>query len=107
MRDYPEHPKAIVHRVTTTTVEPRYLLMAWEPIAADRRLVGIHTSLQEANNAVPRPDPQNVTPPHPSAGEDVLAAREAAQARSRARVDRIAGVKRTPVENVPASQAWD
>lgn len=81
MREFPQHPKAIVHRVTATGGDERYLLMTWLPDPSKRRLVGIHGSLDEAEAAVPwpSPTPQNL-PPNPSPEDHARVARERAAA---------------------------
>lgn len=68
LREFPQHPKAIVQRVTDTTGEDRYLLLTWDAEITKRRLVGIHKSLADAEKAVPWPSNQNVTPGLPPRG---------------------------------------
>ncbi len=106
MREYLQQPKAIVHRLTTTDGTPRYLLMTWEPISADRRLVSMHISLDEADAAVPWPDP-NQANPYPGSGRSSAAYDEhfARQRATNERSERRSG-KRTPVTPVPPEQAW-
>lgn len=52
MREHPTHPKAVVHRVTDTGGEARFLLMVWHAVPAKRRMHGIYGSLEEADRAV-------------------------------------------------------
>lgn len=68
LREFPQHPKAVVQRVTDTTGDDRYLLLTWDAEVTKRRLVGIHKSLGDAEKAVPWPSNQNVTPPLPPRG---------------------------------------
>ncbi|UOQ60400.1 hypothetical protein MUN76_15430 [Leucobacter rhizosphaerae] len=68
LREFPQHPKAVVHKMTDTTGEDRYLLMTWDADPAKRRMVGIHKTLGEAEKAVPWPSNQGVTPPLPPRG---------------------------------------
>ena len=49
MREHPTRPKAIVHCVTDTSGEARYLLMVWHVDPAKRRMHGIYTSLSDAD----------------------------------------------------------
>ncbi|MBL3698557.1 hypothetical protein [Leucobacter luti] len=55
LRNTPGTPEAVVQRVTDTGGEARYLLLTWALADADRRMVGIHTSLRAAVDAVPWP----------------------------------------------------
>ena len=57
MREFPQHPKAIVHRVTDTSGEERFMVLTWYPDPAKRRMAGIYRSLSEADAAVPWPTP--------------------------------------------------
>ena len=62
LREFPQHPKAIIHLMTDTTGDDRYILMTWHPEVARRRMVGIHPSLEQAEAAVPsgpRPHPRS------------------------------------------------
>ncbi len=106
MREYRQQPKAIVHRLTTTDGTPRFLLMTWEPIAADRRLVSMHTSLDEADAAVPWPTQESAaSPPGPGHPDAVYAAHREQQRRTAARTARRSG-QRVPVDPVPPEQSW-
>lgn len=53
MRESARQPKAVVHRVTSTAGEARFLLMTWQPIITERRMVAIHPDLRAADRAVP------------------------------------------------------
>lgn len=68
LREFPQHPKAIVQCVTDTTGEDRYLLLTWDAEPSKRRMVGIFKTLTEAEQAVPWPSNQNVTPTLPPRG---------------------------------------
>lgn len=81
LREFPQHPKAIIHLMTDTTGDNRYILMTWHPEASQRRMVGIHTSLGQAEEAVPwpsktpakpglppRPAPRETTEPSRTSG---------------------------------------
>lgn len=57
MREFPQHPKAVIHRVVDTAGEERFLVLTWLPDPAKRRMVGIFPSLSEADRAVPWPSP--------------------------------------------------
>lgn len=57
MREFPQHPKAIVHRITDTSGEERFMVLTWLPDPAQRRMVGIYRTLSEADSAVPWPSP--------------------------------------------------
>lgn len=106
MREYREIPKAIVHRLTATNGESKYMLMTWEPIAADRRLVGMHASLDDADKAVPWPNPADANmPPIPNHSPEATAEHQRRQARTEAQAARRMG-KRVPVDNVPPQEAW-
>lgn len=65
MREYPQQPKAIIHRITDTGGEARYMLMTWHAERSRRRMVGIHPELQVAIDAVPWPSTKANTPPIP------------------------------------------
>lgn len=65
MRELPQHPKAIIHRITDTTGEARFVLLTWHAEPSKRRMVGIHRNLREATRAVPWPDANGRTPPIP------------------------------------------
>lgn len=52
MRDTPDHPKAIIHRVTDTAGESRYLVMVWHPEPSKRRMAGIFDTIQAADRSV-------------------------------------------------------
>ncbi len=52
MREAPDHPAAIVHRVTDTVGEARYLVLAWHVEPSRRRMTAIHTSLADADLSV-------------------------------------------------------
>lgn len=66
MREYPQQPTAVVHRVTSHKGEARYLLMTWRAEPSERRLVQICASLVEAVDQVPTVEPPH-TPLHPGA----------------------------------------
>ncbi|UOQ59674.1 hypothetical protein MUN76_11525 [Leucobacter rhizosphaerae] len=82
LREFPQHPKAIIHLMTDTAGNDRYILMTWHPEQAQRRMVGIHTSLSQAEAAVPWPSTAPATPgmpPRPGrlAAADTATARRA------------------------------
>lgn len=49
MREHPANPKAIVHRVTDTRGDARFLLLVWNIDPAKRRMHGIFPSLKDAD----------------------------------------------------------
>lgn len=65
LREFPQHPKAVIHLMTDTTGDDRYILMTWHPEASQRRMVGIHPSLQQAEAAVPWPSKNPAKPGMP------------------------------------------
>lgn len=72
LREFPQHPKAVIHLMTDTTGDDRYILMTWHPESSQRRMVGIHPSLRQAEAAVPWPSKTPATPgipPRPNARE--------------------------------------
>ncbi|MBK0417424.1 hypothetical protein JD276_00020 [Leucobacter sp. CSA1] len=83
MRAVEQHPKAIVHRVTDTAGEARFLLMTWWPVPAHRRMVGIYKSLAEADAQVPVADAES--PPRPDGDPERRAAWEERQEKKRRR----------------------
>lgn len=105
MREYRQQPKAIVHRVTSTAGEARYLLMTWEPLVADRRMVAIHKDLFDADNAVPWPSPVDAGRPRPDSPPEIRAAWEARHRATQAGTDRRTG-NRVPVANTEAGNAF-
>ncbi|EYT54806.1 hypothetical protein H490_0107935 [Leucobacter sp. UCD-THU] len=52
MRYDKDHPAAVVHRVTDTANETRFLVMAWAADPSKRRMTGIHVTLEEADRSV-------------------------------------------------------
>ena len=55
MREVSQHPKAVIHRITDTTGDDRYMLMTWAAERSARRMVGIYQELHAAEQAVPWP----------------------------------------------------
>lgn len=104
MREFETQPKAVVHRVTSTDGVGKYLLMTWEPLEADRRLVAIHPSLSSAEQAVPWPSRQG-GPPAPGLPPEARREYDRRQQALKTRIARRSG-ERVPVQNVPPEQAW-
>ena len=52
MRQMSDRPAGIVHRVTDTSEEARFLLLVWHPEPSQRRMHGIYPSLKAADAAV-------------------------------------------------------
>lgn len=73
MREQPDVPKAIIHRVTDTANTERFMVMVWQPIPADRRMVGIYDSLQDAEKSVPWPNRPAVPGPPGMSGDAAAA----------------------------------
>ena len=72
LREFPQHPKAVIQLMTDTTGDNRYILMTWHPESSQRRMVGIHPSLREAEAAVPWPSTTPAKPgipPRPAPSE--------------------------------------
>ncbi|UOQ59762.1 hypothetical protein MUN76_11995 [Leucobacter rhizosphaerae] len=40
MREVSQHPKAVIHKITDTTGDDRYMLMTWAAEPSARRMVG-------------------------------------------------------------------
>jgi len=106
MRESEARPKAVIRRITSTQGEPRFLVMTWEPIPADQRLVSMHATLSEADEAVPVQRPGDHAPPGPGLQPEVYERYEARKKQSRAKQARQDGDRSIPVENVPPSEAW-
>lgn len=62
MREVTQYPKAVIHKITDTTGDDRYMLMTWAAEPSARRMVGIYSRLNEAEKAVPWPPTTGVTP---------------------------------------------
>lgn len=106
MRETMQYPKAVVHRVTSTMGDPRYLLMTWEPLAADRRLVSIHETLDAADRTVPWAGPPP-SPPAPGRSDEEADAYRRHNERLEAQTQRRWGKSRMPVPPVPPAEAWE
>ncbi len=52
MRYVKDHPAAIVHRITDTAGEARFLVMGWHVDPAQRRMTSIQTTLAAADASV-------------------------------------------------------
>lgn len=107
MRDSSDLPRAQVQRVIGTNGDSRFLLMTWEPLPDDRRLVGIYESLAAAEAAVPWPDPAQATPPRPGVNPERDEEWNRRSARLQARIDRWRGKGRVPVEPVSPAEVWE
>ncbi|MEJ6488570.1 hypothetical protein PQI23_02400 [Leucobacter sp. USCH14] len=55
MREFAQYPKAVIRGIRDTSGDARYLLLAWHPVRHRQRMVGIFTTREEAENAVPWP----------------------------------------------------
>ncbi|WP_346057169.1 hypothetical protein [Leucobacter alluvii] len=55
MREFAQYPKAVIRGIRDTSGEARYLLLAWHPVRHRQRMVGIYSSREEAEAAVPWP----------------------------------------------------
>lgn len=52
MREDETRPRAMIKRITAYDGVEQYFLMTWHPDPTQRKLVRIHTSLEEANRSV-------------------------------------------------------
>lgn len=52
MREDQTRPRAMIKRVTAYDGVEQYFLMTWHPEPTQRKLVRIHTSLEDANRSV-------------------------------------------------------
>jgi len=52
IRDAPDRPAAIVHRITDVGEVARFLVLQWHLDPAKRRMTGIYESLKEADDSV-------------------------------------------------------
>lgn len=90
MREFPQHPKAVVSRVTDTAGEERFLVLTWMPDPAERRMVGIFRSLSEADAAVPWPSRE--TPPlHYAPSDEARAKQREENRRATERAEQLSG----------------
>ncbi|MGW9021557.1 hypothetical protein ACWGOE_08765 [Leucobacter chromiiresistens] len=70
MREFAQYPKAVIRGIRDTSGDARYLLLAWHPVRHRQRMVGIYSTREEAEAAVPWPSrsPQlpGLPPTHPA-----------------------------------------
>lgn len=84
LRESSTYPTAVIRRYGDTQGGARYLLLKWAVRSEDWKLVGIHGSVEEADQAVPRMDRENLAAPlSPAASHDMRQKRERALQRER------------------------
>lgn len=81
MREFAQYPKAVIRGMRDGAGEARFILSSWHPVRHKQQMMGLYSSKEEAEAAVPWPSRNPPVPPSPHLPPEDRAAHLAATGR--------------------------